>query len=129
MTWYQPPGYVHIMITNTWAETTLAASLQRGAPSVPFAAQRTADGKTLVLRVVSSAAQQPVTALLTGGLAAAGPSMTLWTLTGKPAQDNTPSAPTAVAPVSATVPLAAGATNITVTLAPNTFAVLVVPLQ
>ena len=32
MTWFQPPGYVHIMFSQTWAETTVLASAQAEGP-------------------------------------------------------------------------------------------------
>jgi hypothetical protein len=129
MTWYQPPGYVHIMISATWAEQSVFASYDStNANIMGFAAQLTADGKTMVLRVVTGAALQPVILTWTGG-AAAGPSVTQWLLTGQPGQDNTPSNPTAISPQQSTIPIAAGATSITATLQPNSFYIMSVPLQ
>jgi hypothetical protein len=32
MTWLQPPGYVHVMFSQTWAETTVLASAQAEGP-------------------------------------------------------------------------------------------------
>ena len=131
-TWLQPPGHVHAMITATWAEVTLAASgFDRS--KLPFVAQRTADGRTLVLRVVNrSEGVQPLQVALAGGAAAAGPAYTLWRLGGgglKGSADNTPSAPDLVAPSSAQVPIAAGATALNATLQPLEFAIMVVALQ
>lgn len=128
MTWLQPPGYVHVMIANTWAEQTVEASADPVSSNMKVAAQRTGDGKTLVLRVVVLSEDQPVT-LVWSGATASGPSYTLWTLTGAPAADNTPSNPTHVAPAQQAVPLAAGATSISTTLPANTFAVMVIALQ
>ena len=114
------------MITQTWAETTLATST---AP-LPFAAQRTADGKTLVIRVVNTIANAtPLTVSLTGGMAAAGPSYTLWTLSGDPNADNTPSNPTAISPVSSQQAITAGATSIPLNLPAHAFVIAVVTLQ
>lgn len=126
MTWFQSPGYVHVMITNTWAETTLAANQTAGA-ALPFAAQRKADGSALVFRVVTSGSEQPLTIQFAGS-PAAGPSYTQWTLAGTPSSVNTPAQPELVAPVSATVPLSKGSTLITTTLPANAFVVIVVPI-
>lgn len=128
MTWYQPPGYVHVMATQTWAETTVSST---GA-TFPFSAQRTADGRTLVLRAVNSgAADAPFTVSLRG-VTAAGPSATVWTLGGSAfslGDDNTPADPTKIAPVQSALPLAAGATSLAYTLEPRSFVVFVVALQ
>jgi hypothetical protein len=128
MTWFQPPGYVHIMFKNTWADTTLAAT---GAP-FPFAAQRSADGKTLVLRAVNTyGGAWPFNVTLTG-MAAAGSDVTVWTLGGaknKHSDDNTPANPTFVAPVQTAMPIAAGATAISYAMEANMFVILQVPLQ
>lgn len=100
------------MITDTWADVSVSATLT-GGPATPFAAQLADGGRTLVLRAVSGAAPQPLQVTLAGGAAAAGPTMTLWTLTGDPGQDNTPSAPDAIAPVNdAAVPISPGATTV-----------------
>lgn len=129
MTWFQPPGYVHIMMTATWAEQVVQASVDSTNPNIMgFAAQKTADGKTMVLRAVVGASQQPISLNWAGG-AAAGPTFTQWTLTGQPGMDNTPANPTRIAPQQTTQPIAAGATSITATLQPNTFYIMSIPLQ
>ena len=131
MTWLQPPGHVHAMIAATWAESTLQSTLS--GTQAPFAAQKTADGKSLVLRVVNNGdGALPLQVQLAGGDAAAGPAYTLWTLGGQGLSrgaDNTPSAVDAVAPKSASVPIAAGALGLNLTIEATQFAVLVVALQ
>lgn len=127
MTWLQPPGYVHVMINATWAETTLASTITAG-PGLPFAAQRSADGSTLVLRAVNSNDQPSTLQISFQGVTAAGPAYTLWTLSGPIGGDNTPSAPDAIVPVQSSIPIAAGASVVTATLAPYTFAVMSIPL-
>ena len=133
MTWLQPPGHVHAMITATWAQATLASAVSAGGSQAPFAAQRTADGKTLVLRVVNSGAGAlPLQVALAGPAVVAGPSFTLWTLGGQGASraaDNTPSKLDSVAPVRAELPIAAGALGLNITLQPTQFAIMVIPLQ
>ena len=128
MTWLQPPGWVHVMIKNTWADVSVDAQFTAG-PVLPFAAQLKDGGHTLVLRVVSGEAPQPLVVSLVGSAAAAGPSYTQYTLSGDPGDDNTPSLPNRVVPVQSSVSIGAGATTINTTLPANSFAVLVVPLQ
>ena len=116
------------MISATWAETTLKSTFASGSTPIPFAAQRTADGKTLVLRAVNQAsAVQPLSVSLTGGIAASGPA-TQWTLAGKPSDDNTPSAPTNVSPVQSSLPLTPGATGVALSLPAHAFVILSIPL-
>ena len=127
MTWLQPPGYVHTMISNTWAETTLESS----AVPFPFAAQRTADGKSLFLRAVNTyQGSWPVNVTLAG--AAASGDATVWTLGGGAflkSDDNTPSAPKRISPLQSTLPLAAGATSLAFTMEMNSFVIISVPVQ
>ena len=56
---WQPPGYVHQMIDQTWAPSALNVSATAGgAPILAntiFSAQKSTDGKTLVLRYVNFA--------------------------------------------------------------------------
>ena len=66
------------------------------------------------------------------GAAAAGPSAAVWTLGGRAfalGDDNTPSAPTRIAPVQTALQIAAGATSVAYTLEPHSFVVIVVALQ
>ena len=191
MTWYQPPGYVHVMFTQTWAETTVQASAQAEGPitytpapqpgflaagddlwsglatlaqaealcsnnftncvgitydstdpnptmpvqvylkstyqftpasgwttlessraldTIPFSAQLTGGGKTLVVRAVNAAnVSVPLSFDLAAGASFSGADGAGWSLTGPSgAADNTPGDPTAISPVSAPVPVAAG---------------------
>ena len=121
------------MFAQTWAETVLASSFAPGNSTFPFAAQRSADGKTLVLRAVNNLkGPQPFTVTLSGGALPAGPSFTQWLLGGGdsflPTDDNTPSEPERISPQQSTVPIAAGATSISATLPPLSFVVMVIPL-
>ena len=133
MTWFQPPGYVHVMMKATWAETVLASSFAPGNSTLPFAAMRTQDGKSLVLRAVNRLkGAQPISVALGGGASAAGPSYTLWLLgDGEKfleTDDNPPGDPERISPQSSSVPIAAGATTLAATLPPLSFAIMVVPL-
>ena len=119
------------MIASSWAETTIQSVFAPNNSSIPFAAQRTADGKKLVLRAVNAAAgEQPLVVSL-AGVSAVGPTFQQMLLgNGAPASaDNTPANPTAVSPVITAVPIDAGATSISLVLPGRTFAVLVVEVQ
>jgi hypothetical protein len=127
MTWLQPPGYVHTMISNTWAETTLESS----AAPFPFAAQRSVDGKSLFLRAVNTYGGAWPFNVTLAGVAVSGDA-TVWTLGGAAflkSDDNTPSAPTRIAPVQSTLTLAAGATSLAFTMEMNSFVIIVLPVQ
>lgn len=127
-TFLQPPGYVHVMISSTWAEVSLASSLTSGNPLTAFASQTTADGKTLVLRMVTGTSAQTVTIVFPPGTTATGPSYTITTLTGAPNGDNTPSTPTAISPSTSTPAISAGVNQVTIILDANTFAVASIPI-
>jgi alpha-L-arabinofuranosidase len=123
MTWFQPPGYVHIMISNTWADVTLQSSATAG--NLPFAAQMVSNSKNLVFRAVNSAASSQDIIITLGSGSLAGPTYTLWTLSGPDNQAvNTPGNPTAISPVQQQVPITNGATMINATLPPYTFAIM-----
>jgi hypothetical protein len=130
MTWFQPPGYVHVMITKTWAEKTIKSSFGSGNTTIPFAAQLTSDGKTLILRAVNSySGDQPLSISISNG-SAKGTTYTLWLLSGMNLNDdNTPSNPTAISPISQQVPIATGATSLSMTLPKYTFAIAVLDLN
>ena len=129
-TWLQPPGHVHAMIAATWAETSLLSIFDVGSGVVPFAAQRTADGKTLVLRVVNNAPTVRNVTVRVDGAAFAGSSYTLWTLSGNTTdEDNTPAYPERISPVKTMLPVAGGDSVLRAILPSFTFAIFVVPLQ
>ena len=83
----------------------------RALDTIPFSAQLAgAAGKTLVVRAVNAAnVSAPLSFDLAGGASFSGADGAGWSLTGPSATaDNTPAEPTAISPVSAPVPVAAG---------------------
>lgn len=125
MTWLQPPGYVHAMITATWADLGLAVydnstgtptQVRSGVGASAFAvtSQLTTDGKTLLVRVVNQqGAPQSVTLNIVN--AQVSPSVTQWVLTSGSASDaNTPANPTMVSPQQTTVQVPAFPATVTV---------------
>jgi len=55
MTWIQPPGYVHMMITQTWADQALNLAWNTTkSNSYAVSAQKTADNTKLVVRAVNN---------------------------------------------------------------------------
>lgn len=142
MTWLQPPGHVHAMIAGTWAEHAVSVRLSwtgasptcpprsfgmgHGAPTCPFtaSAQRSADGKTLFVRVTASTAAQ--IALAVGGLRRPRGLVNITTLNASDlAATNTAAAPAAVSPTASTVSLAASAP---VPVPANSFTIFAIPL-
>lgn len=127
MTWLQPPGHVHAMISATWAPVSVAATFT--TPNVvPFAAQVAVNGgaTTLVLRAVNPlGGRQPLTINLQGAQASTL-SYTLWLLNStKPGDDNTPSAPAHISPVKSQQTMAR-ADQLQLVLPPYSFAIAVV---
>ena len=128
MTWLQPPGYVHQMIDQTWQPDALKVEVGRNngsgtqpplhPPNSLFSAQKSADGRTLVLRYVNfhqpSDSRPPplapattLTVHLLGSMAAAEfDNATMWTLAAAdPDSGNTPAQPTRVAPQKSLLPV------------------------
>lgn len=122
-TWLQPPGVVHSMIDQTWQPNALRVDVPNPPSGVwgsqlrqsenassdhsVFSAQKSDDGKTLVLRFVNTryrlASIAPATTLkvhLTGGMEHASfTSATMWVLSSTdPQAANTAGQPTRVAP-------------------------------
>ena len=57
-TWMQPPGYVHQMISRSWQPSALnysanSAGVAVASPQTLFSAQKSTDGKTLVMRYIN----------------------------------------------------------------------------
>ena len=132
-TWLQPPGLVHQMVDRTWQPNALQVEVPSGAwpkwgGELPMktenasltSAQKSDDGKTLVLRYVNFyqslyavdhalhplAPATNLTVHLTGAMAERQfSSATMWTLSSQdPLAANTPGQPTKVAPIKTTLP-------------------------
>ena len=119
----QPPGLVHMMIDQTWQPNALKVDTTGAwnggnSPKSIFSAQKSADGKTLVLRYVnfhqpttydSHPPLAPATTVkvhLVGLMAAAEYNATMWTLASMdPERSNTPGQPTRVAPKKSRLPV------------------------
>jgi hypothetical protein len=137
MSWIQPPGYVHQMITQTWAENVVPSSLSNGAPNTLTAsAQVSADNSRLVIQLTNAlnntADTQDVTVnLVGGGWTPSGP-VRVWTLSepvpaGTVPSDvagNWPGNPTYISPVLSNTTWPSGSVNFTITLLPLSFTVL-----
>merc|ERR1712060_802418 len=102
-TWLQPPGYVHKMIAETWQPNALKIDANS---STTASAQKSDDGKTLVLRYANPAPATAVTVHLKGGMSdVAYTSATTWTLSSDdPNAANPPGQPSLISPVKATLP-------------------------
>ena len=123
MTWLQPPGVVHAMVDQTWQPHALQVDVPpgawggqlRGAANSLCSAQKSADGKTLVLRYVNFHQSTPyplapattLKVYLKGSMAedAAFASATMWTLSSDdPLAANPPGQPRKIAPKKQALP-------------------------
>ena len=102
--------YLKSVYQFTPADGWTSLESSRALDTIPFSAQLTGGGKTLVIRAVNAAnVSVPLSFDLAPGASFSGADGAGWSLTGSSATvDNTPSEPTAVAPVAAPVPVAAG---------------------
>jgi alpha-L-arabinofuranosidase len=123
-TWLQPPGIVHSMIDSTWQPNALQVDMPpaaggwggqlRGAEGSLASAQKSDDGKTLVLRYINFHQDLPhplapaatLKVNLKGSTAETHfVSATMWSLASDDAEAaNTPGDPTRVAPKKTTLP-------------------------
>lgn len=117
--WMQPVGYVHAMLTATWADQALNITYNTSPgshPTVSISSQKTTDGKSLWVRIVNTGGAQASATVRIANAPAFGSTATVWTLsapTGGPSS-NPPTNPTAISPVRATAPWANGLTwNVT----------------
>lgn len=137
----EPPGHVHAMIAESWAESTLGFSTAAGAlpANLTFNAQRQQAGG-LVLRAVNHG---PSPLPLTVGMEGGAPLFSSWsssssvvgggaaeasvsTLSGADLKaDNSPSDVDAIAPQSSKVALGAGGKTLSLTLPGYSFTVAV----
>lgn len=109
MTWIQPPGYVHQMITNTWQPNGVGVSSPCTGSQCRASAELSDDGKTLALRFVNhSPTTQDVKISLQGFIASS--QVTVLQISGQLGDANPPGNPTLISPTSVTQPLPAGNT-------------------
>ena len=125
MTWIQPPGFVHKMIHDTWQPNGVNATVQSGA-GVSASAQKSEDGKVLVVRLVNDDAAPKQLTLAVHGMPVAVnvAGTTLSAPNGDLEAANPPGDPARVSPVSFGAKAAADNT-VAATLAPRSFTVLV----
>lgn len=122
MTWIQPPGYVHQIISNTWAPQALFVTLN-GAPqsAVAASAQKSADGTTLTVRLVNSSPYDTMVQIVINDVTV-NSQATIWSLgSAQLVADNTPAAPTAISPVQSSASVPSGSNF---TLSAQTFVTL-----
>jgi len=98
MTWIQPPGYVHQMISLTFVPHSVAFTQQSSTSGFSFSAQVSSGGDSLVARLVN-VNPSPLTVQLNIKNATNEPEVTYWTITSPKLTDaNTPAHPTLVSP-------------------------------
>ena len=114
-TWLQPPGYIHQMIHNTWQPNAL--QFDPANATATFSAQKSDDGKTLVLRYVNDASTPTK---FTVNIATCGPPLkkapaAVWTLSSNDLNAaNPPGNPTLISPVQSTIAAFGDGTSVSV---------------
>lgn len=120
--WAQPPYYVEQMNAAAYQPDAVATSQSGGETyTADVLAATSADRRTLTLRVVNTL---PVPRRYTITLAGFRPTATtaaVTTLSGDPSAVNTFADPEFVTPAHSTTPVPAGATQLTYTVAPNSY--------
>jgi len=98
MTWIQPPGYVHQMISQTWADQSLPITF---SDSFPYhtSAQKTTDNKNLYIRLVNDQGSAGNVSITLTGFTASSTVIVLTLQSSNTNAANTPSNPTAISPV------------------------------
>lgn len=107
MTWLQPPGHVHAMVSETWQPLAVNFTASEGCGAMPegaVSAQASPDGRTVVVRLVNPAAERRAFAV---DVAGAGAMTVQYIASADLHGANTPASPSRIAP-SARQPLAAG---------------------
>jgi alpha-L-arabinofuranosidase len=106
--WLQPPGYVHQMIDQTWHQNALKVTSD-GTGAGTISAQKSDDGKTLVLRVVNYAGKDKLapptqfTVKIDPPPASKKPA-TVWTMRSTdPLAANPPGQPSLISPKESTL--------------------------
>jgi hypothetical protein len=131
MTWLQPPGWVHAMITHSWQPNAVAAW---GRGDVTGSAQLSDDGQSLTVQLVNpvdAAGPMIVSLSIVAGFTPSG-AVNVFTLAEtvpagtQPDQKagNSPSDPMYIAPVQSMIEWPAGQAVLNVTLPPFSFTVL-----
>jgi Alpha-L-arabinofuranosidase C-terminal domain len=102
MTWFQPPGYVHIMVVNSWRDHTSYSNIT-GNVNVTMSSHISNDLTDLVVRVVNVNTYPVTVTIELGDATITSASINLSTLTGDENDDNPPSNPTHISPVSSQI--------------------------
>jgi len=132
MTWLQPPGWVHAMITHSWQPNAVASW---GTGDVLGSAQLSDDGASLTVQLVNpvdAAGPMVVSLSFAGGSFTPSGAVNVFTLAENvPAgtqpdktAGNSPSAPLYIAPVQSMLEWPAGQPVLNITLPPFSFTIL-----
>jgi hypothetical protein len=143
MTWIQPPGYVHQMISKTWADQILSTNLAAtNLSALAASAQLSDDNSTLVVQLVNLDDSTQSTAFTVALSGSWSPSTTAagvqWTLTQpdlppgvapNASAANTPAQPTYVSPTQKPItwPSGGSSTPLLISLPPLSFTILTFP--
>jgi 3-keto-disaccharide hydrolase/Alpha-L-arabinofuranosidase 1 domain/Alpha-L-arabinofuranosidase C-terminal domain len=98
--WLQPPGYVTKMYSDNYEPEEVWSQVQDPANDLNVSAQRSQDGKTLVLKVVNLGKKVKPASLIIRGFAPNRPVAKVEELTGPLGAKNTAAAPDQITPTS-----------------------------
>jgi alpha-L-arabinofuranosidase len=97
--WLQPPGWVTRMISQNYQPLLVESSVHERGQNLKVSAQRSQDGKTLVLQIVNISDQPIPAAIHLGGFTPANPTARIEQLAGSLDAVNTAQEPDLIKPV------------------------------
>ena len=97
--WLQPPGWVTRMISQNYQPLLVESSVHERGQNLKVSAQRSQDGKTLVLQIVNISDQPIPAAIHLGGFTPANPTARIEQLAGSLDAFNTAQEPDLIKPV------------------------------
>jgi hypothetical protein len=98
--WLQPPGYVTQLFSNYYEPNLVASTVQSPGDVLDVTATKSADGKTLVLRVVNISGELIPATINLAGFSRSKPNVTGRKLSGPVDDENTAEQPDELGPVS-----------------------------
>jgi hypothetical protein len=98
--WLQPPGYVTQLLSNYYEPNLVASTVQSPGDVLDVTATKSADGKTLVLRVVNISGELIPATINLAGFSRSKPNVTGRKLSGPVDDENTAEQPDELGPIS-----------------------------
>ncbi|MCE5328019.1 MAG: DUF1080 domain-containing protein [Planctomycetaceae bacterium] len=122
--WYQPSGYVDIMLTQNACPDLLEISSTLEPKEFSVTARKSTDGRTISIVAVNESDQPRPATIELDAFTPRKKTATVLELAGKPEHDNTPKAPTRVVPVKRTWRYAVRKGVVSYLFPPHSFTIL-----